>query len=929
MSLIPCGTVVRRMFSRILDQMQEPFVAKASPLDSTDLASKSTKKITDYFGKLLRTPQLIPVTVNQDLSSKQLIPVNISAVSAATSAASGGSPIPLAINKPEISGDNIAAEQSKCEAVGSGDQFSHLTSLASTYNTQDKLRCGWVYNTQNPNNGRGAYGTIGGPFKTTATGNWMWNLDDAKQKFHTDICNQIKSCSDLDASQYKGRCGWCTQSGKAVPIVNGRLAYPSSPNTGCPASKLVASSATCPVPKAASSGSGSLAANTSNSPATICTPLANGNLSRNCIIQKVTSAGCNDKGTLVQALQSGSDNNYFSSLAQSKAYIEYQKRAVIGLNETALKTGKLTTSQALDEFGRVSDQASSQLNGGLQYAARDLCLKKGMMEEYDFCTEIKDSTPGPYPIECLQSEFLKAGGQESGTKFPNASTIKFWNSQSNWLNVKIAIRTLVANTKSADRGVQEDAMLELYGITLENKRKPLAICAGSTLPVNVNPTKGNILGKIMATEDYTLSFDITPRSTSGNWDSILHFTSDGDCCNPGNRVPGIWFVPGTYNLHVRVGDIGGDGNFGFYSVAGCSVGKTTSVKLECTGNQLTLTVGTNVEKLTQPHTRFSGPVTVYSGDPWYPAANCTIENLCYKGVNKPPPTDYTYKGCFNDNGNRALPIRLANVTNADSCYSQAQKAGLKTFGLQYYGECWAGNNDDWAKYGPKNSNECGNLGTAWNNQVYTLNKPPGPPPLDGISGVKIVMIAGGSTCLNISQVVVLNEQGQNISRGRPTAGSGQWDGSTPSSRAVDGNETPRPHPNEYHSSPQACSAAVSHWQVTLDTPSTVSSVTIYNRSDCCQDRLNSFNMHFFDSNRNLIYWKPNLGTAAVNILKTNSSTNRVSEAKNKGPNMFCYSARYPDLYSAFDTGFGPGNNQTALTNHFNTYGRNEGRNNQC
>ena len=52
----------------------------------------------------------------------------------------------------------FAAKQAKCESVGNGDQFDHLKSLASTEDTASRLRCGWVYNNSNPDNGRGANG---------------------------------------------------------------------------------------------------------------------------------------------------------------------------------------------------------------------------------------------------------------------------------------------------------------------------------------------------------------------------------------------------------------------------------------------------------------------------------------------------------------------------------------------------------------------------------------------------------------------------------------------------------------------------------------------------------------------------------------------------------------------------------------------------
>jgi hypothetical protein len=79
----------------------------------------------------------------------------------------------------------------------------------------------------------------------------------------------------------------------------------------------------------------------------------------------------------------------------------------------------------------------------------------------------------------------------------------------------------------------------------------------------------------------------------------------------------------------------------------------------------------------------------------------------------------------------------------------------------------------------------------------------------------------------------------------------------------------------------------------------------------------------------MIYWKPTMGTALVNVLPTNNSTNQIEQVRGKGANMFCYSNRYRDLYNAFDAPHGPGNNSGALMAHYNAYGKNEGRKVDC
>ena len=60
----------------------------------------------------------------------------------------------------------------------------------------------------------------------------------------------------------------------------------------------------------------------------------------------------------------------------------------------------------------------------------------------------------------------------------------------------------------------------------------------------------------------------------------MHFTATGnDCCDYGDRVPGVWFHPGTRNLHIRDGH-GGDGNAGCDPQEELLVGVTTTVRVE-------------------------------------------------------------------------------------------------------------------------------------------------------------------------------------------------------------------------------------------------------------------------------------------------------------------------------------------------------------
>ena len=371
-----------------------------------------------------------------------------------------------------LSNDLFNERQSACEALGPGevDQFAHLSALAANVNDRSRLRCGWVHNNNNPEQGRGAYGTINGPFETSASGTWMWDLQAAKKKYHIAICNKITSCEDLSDPKYKGRCGFCNTSKKGIPISGSVAAYPNDPVLRCSADSITLSSDACPVapplPPRESPAYEEYVAKRQ-----ICDPLENGSIPRDCLITKAQQV-CSDKGSLITALKSGSETNYLDTLTQAAAYSLYQQRAANSMNETALKTGKLTVGDALREFRNVADNAASAANAGLKVAAKDLCFTKGLFDDYDFCSEIQPSSIGPFSLNCLQVAFKRAGGQQTGTMYPNASNINVWNSFNTWREVTEAIDSLALATQSSERAEQEEAMPQFYGITLDEKTVP-------------------------------------------------------------------------------------------------------------------------------------------------------------------------------------------------------------------------------------------------------------------------------------------------------------------------------------------------------------------------------------------------------------------------------------------------------------------------
>ena len=377
-------------------------------------------------------------------------------------------------NNP-LSRDLITTRNTACQNRGSASTLEYLNNLATNVNPSSTFRCGWLYNNTNPLQGQAYYGTVDGPVvdpPAGTTGTWMWDLNAAKKKLHLSICSGAKNCVDVDNATYNKFCGYCTTSKKFIPITGSVAAYPYDGNNACASSSIVLTGSKCPQPTPPPPA-GSPAAAAWLASREVCDPMANGAIPRDCLIQKATQAGCKDQGTLINALSSGSDTNYLDTLMQAASYSKYQELSGQSLSETALKTGKITISDALSEFQTVYNRASRSNNLGLKAAATDLCFTKGSFDTYDFCSELLPTSRGPFTLDCLQKAFKRAGGQETGSLYPTASNMSTWNANTTWMDVTTRIQNLQADSFSTDRKIQQRAISQFQGIPLENKAQSL------------------------------------------------------------------------------------------------------------------------------------------------------------------------------------------------------------------------------------------------------------------------------------------------------------------------------------------------------------------------------------------------------------------------------------------------------------------------
>jgi hypothetical protein len=370
---------------------------------------------------------------------------------------------------------NLDALAKSCEA-------STIDQLIATKNPNAAVGCGWMYTPPNqgspyPQVSKGFIGTQEGPLSeynsapagTTEYKKWFFDLQLAKRQMLLDKCKSLKTCTDVDQSVYSGDCGYCTDINQGVPIdANGQPLYPDSSIGNCSPSSIVAQGSNCQPPAPA----------VGPTPATdnVC-DLINGRLSAMCLYNNVLSAGCSEKGALAAALATTqTPNDYVSNLRSADSVKLYNRNANTPLNLDTFGQGATTVATVLQEVRQLASNANTNpATTQLGAAARDLCLQKGTLDNFDFCADLPDTTAPPFDIGCLQKLFLKLGGQPVGTAYPSNgtlywttnSTMPMYNSMANLGAVKQYLNTLIANMKSSDYTTQRNAMMQILGISPE------------------------------------------------------------------------------------------------------------------------------------------------------------------------------------------------------------------------------------------------------------------------------------------------------------------------------------------------------------------------------------------------------------------------------------------------------------------------------
>eukprot|EP01045_Picozoa_sp_COSAG04_P012722 COSAG04_NODE_868_length_9754_cov_10.610254_6_plen_1356_part_00 len=175
--------------------------------------------------------------------------------------------------------------------------------------------------------------------------------------------------------------------------------------------------------------------------------------------------------------------------------------------------------------------------------------------------------------------------------------------------------------------------------------------------------RGTELDPIDLPLDYTLGFTLTPGSTVvGEWANIVHISATGNnCCNYGDRIPGIWFYGNTRRMHIRDGTTS-SGNAGCDPAEELAAETPVDVRVEFRAGAVEVFYD---DRSVCDASRVDGRTThegakVWASDPFYPAIDGKISNFFV--VKLPPVSGCMTRGACNfdkyvgvDDGSCVMP----------------------------------------------------------------------------------------------------------------------------------------------------------------------------------------------------------------------------------------------------------------------------------
>jgi hypothetical protein len=431
-----------------------------------------------------------------------------------------------------------------------------------------------------------------------------------------------------------------------------------------------------------------------------------GTYSKECIQQTILQGGCSTNGSWYKNSPFGGNFTLSDLLSYAKYYSkvsEYNPSISMGCKGIDISTpcdnylheGKSKPSKECMAY-LYSNESEKNKRVGRAYKNADTKYASVVGKHLTFCKESGSLNPtgadsanamgtltdialgykGISGIEAvktyLSDVFMKAAGNlDVNVDDADGGRRTSWEK---CFGIKIADGILANVTKNSINDV------------IDNRQ----ICSPFPKSIDILKSRGKFIGQVALTQDYSLSFNITPRGIHHNWSNIIHFTTDNtDSSVVGSRSPSIFFFPGELKLHIRIGD-SRDLNWGIDTSA-IPVNQTSSFSLECVGNKVTVMVNDKVYTATQPNYRPSGNAIVYVAYPLHAAANAYIDKFCYNGGGSPAHISPNYScvkgwdhygddiGCVDSKTTQELENMCDNNPNCKSFITANSGGCIKNF----------------------------------------------------------------------------------------------------------------------------------------------------------------------------------------------------------------------------------------------------------
>ena len=425
-------------------------------------------------------------------------PPNMAKISDGTLAAAS----PAGFNLLNLRTDNTASDA----AAASCRQYKDIEGLRKLQRdqigrTHYQPGCGWRYKPSNgivPEINQGALGTANGPSlgqpgspdEVVGGTKWYWNLGDAERDITTKICSSASRCNQLNLlGRYTELCGYCKSTGAIIPVKRDGQTFTarySDQTLGCSRTDITTASTgrcegfvgsgqketfgTAGGSPSVPNGRGDLteAFNVRREGFVDLDALNNcmeSPLSRDCVILAARTAGCSDEGSLIAALKNSGGGDYDTKLKTSPVFSTYKSVAAPGITNATLKDGSVALNVALDDFGSLVKNTQSQ-NKKLALSARDLCIRAGEFDNYDFCSEMRPTTViDRNNISCVQKFWMQMGGTAEGTDYPTLNTVSGKTYES-WIRsaIELLYKAKSLNGITQDKLLNAESLKKFFGI---------------------------------------------------------------------------------------------------------------------------------------------------------------------------------------------------------------------------------------------------------------------------------------------------------------------------------------------------------------------------------------------------------------------------------------------------------------------------------